>query len=110
MASEIKDVFNAELIKDEVIPGFAYCNEDSTIDYMLHPSDTKTGIQYRLLPMTRSIISELVNKEQADKNISLIYEHLKCPDGVRLMDRPAEYNGGTIRFFQRGRTSGKCWS
>lgn len=101
MASEIKDVFNAELIKDEVIPGFAYCNEDSTIDYMLHPSDTKTGIQYRLLPMTRSIISELVNKEQADKNISLIDEHLKCPDGVRLMNRPAEYNGGTIRFFQR---------
>lgn len=101
MAKYIKAVFSKELIKDEVIPGFAYCNEDSTIDYMLHPNDTKTGIQYRLLPMTRSIISELVDKKQADKNIELINEHLKCPDGVRLMNRPATYKGGTIEFFQR---------
>jgi cellobiose phosphorylase len=101
IAKDIKIVFSNELIKDDVIPGFAYCNEDKTIDYMLHPSDKKTGIQYRLLPMTRSIISELVDKEQADKNIELIHEKLKCPDGVRLMNRPATYKGGTIEFFQR---------
>lgn len=101
IANDIKSVFKNELIKDDVIPGFAYYNEDKTIDYMIHPSDEKTGIKYRLLPMTRSIISELVDKDQADKNIKIINEHLKCPDGVRLMNRPATYKGGTIEFFQR---------
>lgn len=101
MAAEIKQTFNELLIKDDVVAGFAYCEDANTIEYMLHPDDTKTGINYRLLPMTRSIISELVSPEQAKKNIELIDEHLMCPDGVRLMNRPATYKGGVIEFFQR---------
>lgn len=101
MATAIKRDFNELLIKDDVIAGFAYCEDENSIDYMLHPKDKKTGINYRLLPMTRSIISELVDEEQAKKNVELIEEHLMCPDGVRLMNHPATYKGGVIEFFQR---------
>ncbi len=97
----IKNDFNTHLIKNDVIAGFVYCEDKDKFEYMLHPEDQKTGIQYRLLPMTRSIISELVDLKQAKKNIELIKEHLKCPDGVRLMNNPARYTGGVSKFFQR---------
>ncbi|MEK4004801.1 GH36-type glycosyl hydrolase domain-containing protein [Paenibacillus sp. FSL H3-0333] len=101
MAEEMKESFRTLLIKDGVIAGFAYFQEDGSIDYMLHPLDTETGIHYRLLPMTRSIIAELVTPEQAAENLHLIDEHLNCPDGVRLMDRPARYEGGVSTIFRR---------
>ncbi|MGL5296702.1 MAG: GH36-type glycosyl hydrolase domain-containing protein [Culicoidibacterales bacterium] len=101
MSEKINTSFNELLVKDEVIAGFAYCPNDQEIEFMLHPDDQKTGINYRLLPMTRSIIAQLVSKEQANQNISLIEQHLTFPDGVRLMNRPATYNGGDIKFFQR---------
>ena len=101
MVKDIKAAFGKYLIKDNVIAGFAYCKDPDTIEYMLHPEDQKTGIQYRLLPMTRSIISELVGKEQAEKNVSLIKENLMCPDGVRLMNNPAKYKGGVSEIFKR---------
>lgn len=101
MANNIKRDFNELLIKDDVIAGFAYCEDEASVDYMLHPEDEKTGINYRLLPMTRSIISEMVDVDQAKKNVELIEEHLMCPDGVRLMNHPATYKGGVIEFFQR---------
>ena len=109
ISDNIKDAFNNLLIKDGVIAGFAYCENENNIEYMLHPEDKKTGINYRLLPMTRSIISELVSNEQAEKNIDLIEEHLMCPDGVRLMNHPATYKGGVIEFFPTCRASSKCW-
>ncbi|WP_340025398.1 cellobiose phosphorylase [Paenibacillus sp. FSL K6-1096] len=101
MAEEMKESFRTLLIKDGVIAGFAYFQEDGSIDYMLHPLDQQTGIHYRLLPMTRSIIAELVTPEQAAANLRLIDEHLNCPDGVRLMDRPARYEGGVSTIFRR---------
>ncbi|WP_052092267.1 GH36-type glycosyl hydrolase domain-containing protein [Paenibacillus sp. FSL H7-0357] len=101
MAERMKVSFQTLLIKDEVIAGFAYFKDAETIEYMLHPLDQNTGIQYRLLPMTRSIIAELVDPAQADMNLRLIDEHLKCPDGVRLMDRPARYEGGVSTIFRR---------
>ncbi|CAH1195320.1 1,2-beta-oligoglucan phosphorylase [Paenibacillus auburnensis] len=101
MAEEMKASFHSLLIKDEVIAGFAYFKDAETIEYMLHPEDKETGIHYRLLPMTRSIIAELVDPAQAAANLRLIDEHLKCPDGVRLMDRPARYEGGVSTIFRR---------
>jgi cellobiose phosphorylase len=101
MSERIKDSFQDLLIKDDVIAGFAYFRDDETIEYMLHPLDNNTGIHYRLLPMTRSIIAELVDPVQAETNLRLIDEHLKCPDGVRLMDRPARYEGGVSTIFRR---------
>ncbi|WP_336100860.1 GH36-type glycosyl hydrolase domain-containing protein [Paenibacillus phytohabitans] len=101
MAEEMKESFRTLLIKDGVIAGFAYFQEDGSIDYMLHPLDQQTGIKYRLLPMTRSIIAELVTPEQAVANFRLIDEYLNHPDGVRLMDRPARYEGGVSTIFRR---------
>jgi cellobiose phosphorylase len=70
-------------------------------EFMLHPNDTKTGIEYRLLPMNRGIISELFSLEQAEAHYQIIKEHLACPDGVRLMNRPAQYTGGVSKHFKR---------
>jgi len=101
IADEMKDSFHQLLIKDNVISGFLLREEDASFFYMLHPSDNATGIHYRLIPMTRSIIAELVNKTQAERNIQLIDENLKFPDGVRLMDKPARYDGGVSHLFRR---------
>lgn len=99
-SEKIYQDFNDLLIKDKVIPGFvSYDNGD--IQYMLHPSDTQTGIQYRLLPMTRSIIAELASPVQAVENMAVIEKELKFPDGVHLMNRPAQYNGGVSKLFKR---------
>lgn len=92
--------FESLLIKDSIIPGFVQY-DNKNIKYMLHPTDTETGIQYRLLPMTRSIIAELVSPEQAEKNMQTINKELKFPDGVHLMDHPAHYSGGVSKLFKR---------
>lgn len=99
LAVTVKDAFEHLLIKDGVIAGFVEYKD--SCEYLLHPCDKRTGIHYRLLPMTRSIISELVDSKQAGKNIALITEHLKCPDGVRLMDKPANYDGSVSTLFKR---------
>lgn len=99
LAGLIKSSFEKILIRDEVIAGFVECQEE--LHYMLHPLDCRTGIHYRLLPMTRSIIAELAAPPQARKNAEIIQSELKCPDGVRLMDFPAEYAGGVSHLFRR---------
>ena len=72
---------------------------------MLHPSDTRTGLSYSLLPMTRSIIGGLFTPEQAQHHLRLIREHLLFPDGVRLMDRPVAYHGGPEQIFRRAESA-----
>ena len=99
LADLVKKSFHDILIKNGVIAGFLEC--DNTYRHMLHPVDESTGIHYRLLPMTRSIIAELVDQDQARKNVTTIQNNLKCPDGVRLMDCPAHYDGGVSRLFKR---------
>ncbi|MDQ6420196.1 cellobiose phosphorylase [Paenibacillus sp. LHD-117] len=101
LAEGIKTDFNRYLVKDGIISGFAYMEEPDSIDLMLHPSDDKTGITYRLLPMTRSMIGELLDAEQAESHYRLIKQELYCPDGVRLMNRPADYAGGVSTRFKR---------
>lgn len=101
LAERIGDAFKQYLICDGVIAGFGCLGDDGRLSYMLHPRDENTGIHYRLLPLTRSIISGLVSKDQAQANIKIIDEHLNFPDGVRLMDRPARYDGGVSHYFQR---------
>lgn len=95
----VKEAFQDVLIKEGIIAGFLECSE--TNRHMLHPSDQETGIRYRLIPMTRSIIAELVDTEQANRNTAIIQWKLKCPDGVRLMDCPAHYDGGVSHLFKR---------
>jgi cellobiose phosphorylase len=101
----VKRDFSRYLIKNDVVAGFGLCNENGEIDVLLHPDDETTGVSYRLLPMNRGILSGLFNRDQAAAHLEVIEEHLKGPDGARLMDRPLHYMGGERRFFQRGETS-----
>ena len=97
----IRSDFNRLLIKDSVVAGFGFVNQENGIDLLLHPSDSTTGIHYRLLPMIRGVISGIFTPEQAKLHAEIIEQHLKGPDGARLMDRPSEYNGGLQRYFKR---------
>ncbi|MHA0856809.1 GH36-type glycosyl hydrolase domain-containing protein [Paenibacillus sp. CMAA1364] len=97
----IQNDFNQYMLQTDVIPGFLYMENSEEVTLMVHPSDTQTGIQYRLLPMTRSMISELLTPEQAASHDEIIREQLFCPDGVRLMNRPAQYVGGVSTHFKR---------
>ncbi|MEK8127653.1 glycosyl hydrolase family 65 protein [Paenibacillus filicis] len=101
LAEGIRADFNRYMLGTDVIPGFVYMEEAGKAELMLHPTDTKTGIQYRLLPMTRSMIGELLTEEQAQSHYRIIKEELYCPDGVRLMNRPAQYAGGVSSNFKR---------
>lgn len=101
LALGIETDFNRYILQSEVIPGFIYMEQKEKAEMMLHPADTKTGINYRLLPMTRSIISELLTPKQAETHYQIIKEKLFYPDGVRLMNRPAHYAGGVSTNFKR---------
>jgi 1,2-beta-oligoglucan phosphorylase len=72
---------------------------------LLHPSDTRTGVRFSLLPMNRGVISGVFSKEQAERHLQIIERHLKGPDGARLMDRPLRYRGGPQTIFQRAESS-----
>jgi cellobiose phosphorylase len=53
------------------------------------------------LPYTRAIISGLASKADARAFDQRISEKLAFPDGVRLMDTPAHYDGGVNHLFVR---------
>ncbi|CAM4460664.1 GH36-type glycosyl hydrolase domain-containing protein [Paenibacillus typhae] len=101
LAEGIKADFNRYMLGTEVIPGFLYFEDPEQAKLMLHPEDKETGIQYRLLPMTRSMIGELLTPEQMEAHYKLIQEQFLCPDGVRLMNHPAQYAGGVSTHFKR---------
>jgi cellobiose phosphorylase len=105
ICNQIKSDFNNYLIKDGVVAGYGLAEKDGTISLLLHPSDTETNIQYSILPMSRGILSRMFTKEQAQHHQDLIEQHLKGPDGARLMNRPLKYKGGIQTLFQRAESS-----
>jgi len=105
ICEKIKTDFNKYLIKNEVVAGYGLVESDGSISLLLHPDDTKTNIQYSILPMSRGVISGIFTKEQALTHQDLIEKHLKGPDGARLMNRPLKYKGGIQTIFQRAESS-----
>nr|WP_256522303.1 amylo-alpha-1,6-glucosidase [Halobacillus sp. A5] len=105
LASGIEKDFKTYMLQTDVLPGFVYMEKPGEAELMLHPNDTTTGIDYRLLPMQRGIISELLTADQAEHHYRIIREKLYCPDGVRLMNRPANYTGGVSTHFKRAEQS-----
>jgi cellobiose phosphorylase len=106
LAAEMRRDFNRFLIRDDTVAGYGLFEPGSERPHLLlHPSDTRTGLKYSLLPMTRSIIAGLFTPEQARHHLRLIREHLLFPDGVRLIDRPVTYRGGPERIFRRAESS-----
>ena len=95
--------FQKHIIEDGVAAGFVLFGGDETT-HMLHPSD-EDGIRCRLLPINRSIISELFTPEEKDFHLGLAARYLKFPDGMRLMDHPPAYTGGKSTRFQRAETA-----
>ncbi|HET9521294.1 MAG TPA: hypothetical protein VFO73_09640, partial [Candidatus Limnocylindrales bacterium] len=104
LCARIRADFQRHLVPDGVVAGLAHFGRDG-IEYFLHPRDRRTGVSYRLLPMTRGMISGLFTPEQARRHAALIERHLSFPDGVRLMNRPMEYRGGTSRTFKRAESA-----
>jgi len=100
----LKNDYESHILKDNIPAGFIVVEPDH-VDYLLHPRDKNTGLKYRLLPLTRSIISEMIDLEQAQKHYQVIESNLKHPDGVRLMDTFVTYKGGEQTYFQRGETA-----
>jgi cellobiose phosphorylase len=106
LAAAMREDFNRHLVRDGTVAGYAVFDPiGDDPELMLHPRDTRTGLGYSLLPMTRSIIGGLFTPEQARHHLGLIREHLLFPDGVRLMDRPVTYRGGRQEVFQRAESA-----
>ncbi len=95
--------FQKHIIEGGVAAGFVLFGDEETT-HMLHPSD-EDGIKCRLLPINRSIISELFTPEEKDFHLELADRYLKFPDGMRLMDHPPAYTGGKSTRFQRAETA-----
>ena len=104
ICSRLRSDFNTYLMPDGVVAGLAEFTPEG-VEYLLHPRDQRTGVEYRLLPMTRGIISELFTPPQAKRHAGLVASRLLFPDGVRLEDRPMAYHGGTSRTFRRAETA-----
>ncbi|MGH7000540.1 MAG: GH36-type glycosyl hydrolase domain-containing protein, partial [Stellaceae bacterium] len=106
LASGMKADFNRYLLRDDTVAGYAVFDPDAgSPELLLHPSDTRTGLKYSLLPMTQSIIGGLFTLQQAAHHVQLIREHLLFPGGARLMDRPVAYRGGPQFMFRRAESS-----
>ena len=104
LCEAIKADYNKYIIEDNIPAGFIHFTENG-IEKIIHPTDMKTNMKYRLLPFNRGIISELFTEEQKDVAIETINKHLKHPDGVRLMDNTVPYHGGNNTYFTRAETA-----
>ncbi|MDO5434873.1 MAG: hypothetical protein Q4G19_00725 [Clostridia bacterium] len=91
----------ARMVPDGIPAGFCLIEEGGRVTPMIHPLDTRTGIRYRLLPLTRSIIAGLASGEQAERQLRVIRENLLAPDGVHLLSSPTRYTGGNSVIFRR---------
>lgn len=101
LAAGIEADYRKYIMSSDVIPGFLYLENPAKPEFMIHPTDNKLGIDYRLLPMQQSMIAELFTPEEAAFHLQIIRDHLQCPDGVRLMNKPATYAGGVSTKFKR---------
>ena len=101
---KIKTDFNKYLVKDGVVAGLVFF-KGKTPQYMLHPKDNKTGVHYRLLPMTRGMTSNMFTPAQAKSHYEIVKKHLLFPDGVRLVNKPIPYKGGVEVYFKRAESA-----
>lgn len=97
--------FKKYFMQSDVLPGFIRLDVDHNVQEIIYPGDQKTGINYRLLPLSQGVLSAILTDYDAEKSLRIIQEHLLYADGVRLMDRQAQYHGGVSRIFQRAEQS-----
>lgn len=104
LAYSIKKDYMKYVMKED-IPSGSIRIKDDVITNILHPTDKVTNIKYRLLPFTRSIISEFVNYKDAVRYSQIIKDNMLFSDGVRLMSSLVPYNGGIKKYFNRAETA-----
>lgn len=104
LAKHIHQDYETHIIIDGIPAGFVVFEPNEKI-VLLHPKDHKTGLKYRLLPFTRSMISEIAEPKKIHPYCDIINRHFKHPDGVRLMDTAVEYKSGRKTFFTRAETA-----
>ena len=104
-ADNVKRDFQRVLLVDGVLTGYALFESEGKVNYLLHPRDNITGVRYSSLAMIHAILEDLLTPEQVRDHLRLIDLHLSGPDGVRLFDRPMNYHGGPMRFFQRAESA-----
>lgn len=104
LAKRIKDDYEKHIIIDGIPAGFIVFEPEEKL-VLLHPRDHKTGLKYRLLPFTRSMISEIADVKKINPYCDIINRYFKHPDGVRLMDTTVEYKSGRKTFFTRAETA-----
>jgi cellobiose phosphorylase len=97
--------FHDHLMPGGTVAGFLVGEADETWRPLLHPTDQRTGIRYRLLPMTRAVLAELFTPDEARRHLDVVARELRFTDGVRLMSEPAPYHGGLERLFKRAETA-----
>lgn len=102
-SKNIRNDFSQYLMKDGIVTGLLLMSDPKK--FLLHPSDKLTGAQYRLIPMTRGILSEIFTPHEAQRHADLIHKYLLFPDGVRLTNAPLTYSGGVSKYFKRAETS-----
>jgi cellobiose phosphorylase len=107
LADAIRTDFQRTLMPDGLVAGFAVFGprSDHVDEYLLHPRDKTTGIHYRLISMSRGILSGIFSPAQAEHHLDLVRQHLLAPDGARLMDRPTRYQGGRETVFRRSESA-----
>ncbi|WP_314686907.1 GH36-type glycosyl hydrolase domain-containing protein [uncultured Bifidobacterium sp.] len=99
-AAIIGEDYPRDFIVDGVLAGYVVFGSDGSRP-VIHPKDDRTGLRYRLIPMTQAVVAGLFTPSQAADHMRLIEEHLHYPDGVRLMDRPAMFQDGVTSVFRR---------
>jgi cellobiose phosphorylase len=106
LAARMRSDFNRHLIRDGVVAGYGLFDPSHEgVELLLHPSDTRTGLSYSLIPMTQAIIGGLFTHDQARHHLTVIQERLLLPDGAHLMDRPVAYSGGPEKLFRRAESA-----
>ena len=105
LLSRMRLDFAERMMPGSVVAGFLVSEKDGSMRPLLHPDDAVTGIRYRLLPMTRAVLAELLAPEEAARHMDIVNRELLYPDGVRLMSEPARYSGGCERLFKRADTA-----
>lgn len=93
------------LLHDGVLAGYGLFADDGSVEHLIHPADRRTGLHYSVLPMIHAISGDLLTRDEAAEHLEVIRKHLHGPDGARLFDRPAPYQGGPMEVFQRAEAS-----
>ncbi|TGL87410.1 hypothetical protein EHQ68_11905 [Leptospira congkakensis] len=101
----IKQNIKEYCMDDGILTGLRYFGEKNSLEFYLHPKDSKTGIHYSILPMIYGILSEVLDSKEAETHLSIIQNKLTGQDGVRLFDAPIPYSDGLSVEFKRAETA-----